>query len=411
MKERLKNEFGERISFLKSEDNKPEIVVATESLTSTSFHHDPERIVLKAGRIIQDAIQQKIKDIPEPACPPSPDVISSEVFKPPKILLKLIETILNTAKNRASRSTSIDRLTNSIAEDIVLCLKYCSFHAKHLLLGLGIHNLTGSRLVIDFLHRLGHSINYNSVCDIETALAEATQEAAKSASVLPYQPNTIAALFAHYWIDNFDIKTDKEVGERSIHTTHMVAFQNIKPSDNVKKTPALSVPKPKNRKIFIDDVSVGSITIDRKKNPSTKFQQQADLCDSSSFDKKYLIWIVLRHQSSMNQQIPVYKGWNLKQNMVNVKENPVKTTETYLPPINSKVTEFRTIFQYLQYLQNLTVTMNMKYVHVTMDVGAAINCFIMLWNNPVLFKNVIVHLGSFHFLKENFQVQHSIFTE
>ncbi|XP_066933544.1 uncharacterized protein [Clytia hemisphaerica] len=406
LKQRLKAEFSDKICFLSSEDNKPEIVVATESLTSTSrLYHDPERIVSKAGEIIQEAIQQKFKDTPELTWPPDLDVINSQTFKPPNILLKLIKTILTTSKNRASRSMSIDRLTHSIAEDIVFCcMKGKVFQTKHLLLGLGLHNLTGSRMVIDLLNRLGHSISYNSVCDIETAQAEAAQEAAKSTSVLPYQPSSITALFAHYWIDNFDIKTDKEIGERSIHTTHMMAFQNIKPSDNVRKTPALSVPKPKSRKIFVDDLNVGSITIERKKDPLINFQQQPDLCDSSSFDQKYLLWLVLRYQCNTNQQIAAFKGWNLKQNMENSKEKPIKTTETYLPPINSKVTEFRTILQYLQYLQNLSTTMNMKYVHVTMDVGAAINCYLMLWNNPDLFKNILVHLGGFHFLKENFQV-------
>lgn len=104
--------------------------------------------------------------MPELTWPPDPGLISSEAIKPPDILLKLIETILTASKNRASRSSSIGRLTNSIAEDIVFsCLKGEVLQPKHLFLGLGIHNLTGSRIVIDFLYRLGHCINYNNICD------------------------------------------------------------------------------------------------------------------------------------------------------------------------------------------------------------------------------------------------------
>ena len=59
---------------------------------------------------------------------------------------------------------------------------------KHLLLGLGLHNLTGSRKVVDILNKLGHCINYNMVYDIETSQAEIVQEEASSISVFPFHP-------------------------------------------------------------------------------------------------------------------------------------------------------------------------------------------------------------------------------
>ena len=39
-----------------------------------------------------------------------------------------------------------------------------------------------------------------------------------------------------------------------------------------------------------------------------------------------------------------------------------------------------------------------------MDVGAAVNAYKLSWNYPGRFKNVLIHLGDFHFLKENFNV-------
>ena len=58
----------------------------------------------------------------------------------------------------------------------------------------------------------------------------------------------------------------------------------------------------------------------------------------------------------------------------------------------------------MQYLQSLAEQVNMKLVNITLDVDAGINAYLVIWNNPVLFKNIIIHLGSFHFLKENLQV-------
>ena len=68
-----------------------------------------------------------------------------------------------------------------------------------------------------------------------------------------------------------------------------------------------------------------------------------------------------------------------------------KTVETFLPPINSKVTEFRTIQKYMEYLQELANQMNMPYVNVSLDVGAAMNAYLLTWNEPEVFKNIIIH--------------------
>ena len=70
-------------------------------------------------------------------------------------------------------------------------------------------------------------------------------------------------------------------------------------------------------------------------------------------------------------------------------EQLTKTVLSYLPPINSKVTEFKTIVRYLEYLQMLSSEPNMKYVNVTLDVGAAINAFKTVWHYPEKFKKIL----------------------
>ena len=55
-------------------------------------------------------------------------------------------------------------------------------------------------------------------------------------------------------------------------------------------------------------------------------------------------------------------------------------------------------------MQKLAEEVNMPYVNVTLDVGAAVNACKLCWNYPERFKNVLIHLGDFHFLKENFNV-------
>ena len=47
---------------------------------------------------------------------------------------------------------------------------------------------------------------------------------------------------------------------------------------------------------------------------------------------------------------------------------------------------------------------NLPYVNVFLDVGAAMNAYKLVWNYPDKFSNVLVHLGDFYFMKEIFNV-------
>ena len=75
---------------------------------------------------------------------------------------------------------------------------------------------------------------------------------------------------------------------------------------------------------------------------------------------------------SSNQTIPISKGWNLQLKMK--KEVQLKkTVETFLPSINLKVSEFRTIKKYMQYLEGPANQINMQYVNFSLNLGAAMN--------------------------------------
>ena len=38
----------------------------------------------------------------------------------------------------------------------------------------------------------------------------------------------------------------------------------------------------------------------------------------------------------------------------------------------------------------------MKYAYIVMDVGAAIKAYHVVWNNPDLWSDILIHLGDFH---------------
>ena len=78
--------------------------------------------------------------------------------------------------------------------------------------------------------------------------------------------------------------------------------------------------------------------------------------------------------------------------------------ETYLSVIASKIVEFTTIETYLEYPEILSMSCNMPFVNITLDVRAAMNAYKFVWSNPERFKNVVIHLGDFRCIEEKFQV-------
>ena len=127
--------------------------------------------------------------------------------------------MIDQGNHHAVPPTNLTRLVDLFAQDITFAVtRGKHMQEKHFLLGQGLHNLTGSRKVIDIAHKLGHCTSYNTVCEIETA--------AKRSNILPLQPaSPNITVLTHFWVDNFDVKVVRMGGGGSIDTTHLMAFQ------------------------------------------------------------------------------------------------------------------------------------------------------------------------------------------
>ena len=79
-----------------------------------------------------------------------------------------------------------------------------------------------------------------------------------------------------------------------------------------------------------------------------------------------------------------------------------KTHEKYLPPLAEKLTDPNTIYTLMEYFQKLSKAMHMEYVN--MDIGAAMNAYKLLPGNFEQCSNAVIHIGDFHYLKENFKL-------
>ena len=98
--------------------------------------------------------------------------------------------------------------------------------AKHFLLSLGFHNITGKKMLAVIDNKLGHCINYNTTCETETAHAKRAQQLDEKSSILPIIQTVIKRIvLTYFWAANFDHILDNQAGGSAINTTHLIAFQ------------------------------------------------------------------------------------------------------------------------------------------------------------------------------------------
>ena len=103
-----------------------------------------------------------------------------------------------------------------------------------------------------------------------------------------------------------------------------------------------------------------------------------------------------RYSNQFHEIHPIFPGWLTiltAKASSSANKTILRTFEIYLPPVPSKVANPNTIYECMLYLQNRAAKVNMKYTNITLNVGAAINAFKVLWTYPEILSNVAFHLS------------------
>lgn len=199
------------------------------------------------------------------------------------------------------------------------------------------------------------------------------------------------------------------LGGSAVNSIHLIAFQEKAHHDKH----LLHVPVERTRKrksSALEDHEHIAFTAGTVAEPPrvTVTGNQDLIYDDTSFQHAQFVLIYfVKCNYCYDQAVPNVLGCRQALRKVTTQELQ-KTVETYVPPIASKVTGFTTISQCRTYLQSLAASANIPYVNITLDVDAAVNPYKFLWSNFTFFENVVIHLGNFHFMKDNFQA--SIFS-
>ena len=126
-----------------------------------------EEKIKEVGKLIKS----KIEELPiSTSWPPNPDDLRQEKVQIPHLLELFLTTLLT---NETVPSERVKRLVKSLGQDIIYNVTRGKLKtAKHSQLGVFVKRKTGSRLLIDFLNRLGHTISYHEVNSLETSFSE-----------------------------------------------------------------------------------------------------------------------------------------------------------------------------------------------------------------------------------------------
>ena len=199
VKQMLVKHFGDELMFVTVSTNEAQVVISKNVLTNTkkaSFtKHNKDFVLKEAAKLIKDDVELLIQTALE--LPWSS--LLSEHRQPPECFLQRYYIPQITVLAMRSSDTS----TLFLKTYFTLCLTFLG--RKHVLLGNGLHSITGLKKPITILARLGHSCNYNKIQEIQTAPAELAQEMSFLQHPLPLIPvDSTSKVKTFFWWDNFD---------------------------------------------------------------------------------------------------------------------------------------------------------------------------------------------------------------
>ena len=217
--------YGDKISIEQGETKRRKIVFNSKVRLEDALQKENEikrrlEIQLRDAALAlrEDLWKQSSQKLPENL--KIADIFQGEVNVPDNLHLFLNYLISGPDPQKQPFSNKQRRI-KSIGEDIIYAVSSgAKIPAKHLQVGLAMKSLTGSRKVIEVLNRLGHSISYSAVEEIETEL---TFEGTKENCFIPQQMTMDSEAGVGLAFDNFDRFVEKLSGEDTLHDTVGIA--------------------------------------------------------------------------------------------------------------------------------------------------------------------------------------------
>ena len=200
---------------------------------------------------------------------------------------------------------------------------------------------TGSRKLITWLNRLGHSISYHDVNLVETHIAEEQIANVTTAACLPN--NIRPEAFVTFVYDNRDINVESVYG-RSYHCTNAIAIQqksNDRPEQNAASATVTSNYRRRSFKTIINPFEP-AVKIPRS-DPQLIYNSevQNNMIYEALVKTEDLVWCFLRLEASSHNHNQSVLGCTGFFAATSDRSEDVSNV-TFLPSINQTPTELST---------------------------------------------------------------------
>ena len=227
VKQRLKLKFKDELTFYQKSKRQSQFVYhkdaqIEEDERSWFFMNIKEKI-MKVAEIIREEIEKSLS--PFSRWPPQPDEILNKNVVVPNMLDLFLKSLFSRVHPVSKR---VEHLCKSVGQDIVYNQSKGKLKTvKHVQLGIVTKRRTGLRFLFDVLNRMGHSISYDEVNNVETSFAEHQMHHQSRRSFVPnnIQPST----FITFVYDNCDHNPETLSGT-SLHCTNGIIIQ--RPTQN-----------------------------------------------------------------------------------------------------------------------------------------------------------------------------------
>ena len=219
LKERILSEYETQLLFLTINSTTPQVVVSAEGINSNTIVKNKEQIIKECAKQLRQDILQYASNYSMP-WPLTTEAIADSEKTLRESVNDFISHLLKPEDH--SLSDSMRRLVLSYSSDLIASVSRGKVVTlKQFLLGVGLHNITSLKTTIRILSHLGHCIDYNLICEIETSQAE---EAIKHLENMELTETSIDTPITYWWTDNFNQTLETQTGHGAIDSTHTVEF-------------------------------------------------------------------------------------------------------------------------------------------------------------------------------------------
>ena len=399
LKSKLIAFFDTRISFWQRYEGTSDLVYSNEvpmgHAVGAAFENatTDEKTVIEAAMVIRRAVIDGHKESEGLPWPPTNKDLQNGSVNMPVLLINFLETLYS--KDGKVKSERCRRRVNSTAQDICYNVTHGKWTMpKHILTGMCVRHLTGSKQMINILNRQGHSVSHSYLLELETAVCDSIQITSENLPPSIMRKNN---RIIHFCWDNFDLNEETASGAGTTHSTHGIVIQEIKSQPYVPPQQTVTVERTKNRSIKYAPQELEPCFINPKTTTprivTDKLSSGRNI--STSVDLSNFLWVLARYALNEDgQSVPGWNGWLSQRS----QRDDTPSIVDYMKPLNQPITDYATVQQILKISQKASKDVEQKFTYITFDLAVAKMAYCLVWHKQLLFSDVIVHLGVFHII-------------